>query len=140
MSPETALRYVGQKFCNDNDLFSMYPDLRNAALKRQWQPGKTDWNDQCIMASEIIGRDLRKANILWSKFQVVDYERLKAPAVHRTAAIIYRGLGQAWFEYEQNATAAYNAEMKQGKFAIDLNRNAKVSEYEKRVNVIMGTR
>lgn len=140
MLTSTAINYIGQKFCEDADIFGQYPDLNSTSLMDQWQTGKTDWKEQCFKASEIIAKDLRAQNIIWSKFQIVDYSRLVDPCVHRTAAIIYRGLGQAWFDYEREAMANYNKLMKQGKFAIDLNRDGKITEREKRSEIIWGTR
>ena len=131
-----TLKYVGHRFSNDSDLEAEYPDLSRSALKNAFKTGKTDWNDQIVIASEYLVEDLRGGkNLIRNANQLLDWRLFKHASVHKTAEIIFRAFGQ---DYEQNlkdAIIAYKKSLSVGKFNIDQDRDLQLSEIEKDTNV-----
>jgi len=128
----TEIKHLGHKFATDAVLYTYYPDLNNANIKTAFASGKTDWKDQHFMAAENIIFDLKKSDIIISPSQILDYEIFEKPAVHKIAEIIYRGMGRAYNENRENARKEYNENFNQTFFNIDLNRNANLSDRERR--------
>lgn len=128
---EFGLDYVGQKFSSDPDLYAEYPMLNQTAIKAGWKVGKTDWEDQHILAATYIAKELIQRNLAVSKDQILDISTLRSAAVHKTAHIIYSGLGVK--NYAENIAAAlkaFEAAMKQDKFGLDVNGNARKDRAE----------
>ena len=104
----TSIAYCGHKFATDADLETQYPDLAKSATKTAFKAGKTDWNDQHVVAAEAIIRDLKNRQIVWSRNQVLGWEMFNAAAVHKVAEIIMRGFGDDWSDERQAAREAYD--------------------------------
>lgn len=103
----TSLKFIGSKFSEDADLYPLFPDLNQAALKTLFQAGKTDWNDQHFMAAQAIVDDLKARNLVLSQDQVLDPWAFKTLASYKVAAIIYGGLGDAYAERLKHAHSMY---------------------------------
>lgn len=100
----TALSYVGHKFSTDAQLAGYYPDLNRQAIRTAFSSSaKTTWDDQHILAAEEIVRDLRKMELIQSPAQIVDWEMLQNPAVHKLAEIITTAFGE---KFEENLALA----------------------------------
>lgn len=137
----TALKYAGHKFSSDIELGAEYPDLARATLKTAFKAGKTDWNDQCVIASEYIVEDLRgQKNLIRSANQLLDWRLLKHAGVHKTAEIIFRAFGQDYEENLKNAIIAYKKAVSVGKFNIDQDRDIRLTDLERDTNVTYMTR
>ena len=106
LTPTTKISYIGQRFSNDEILYSFYPDLVN--LKTAYQQGKTNWNEQHYMAAEQVVRDLRTRNIIANRGQILDHELFINAACHKVAEIVYAGCGKAYTEQHKQARVAYN--------------------------------
>jgi hypothetical protein len=126
-----VINYIGQKFCNDHALFSEYPILNNTALMNQFKTGQTDWIPQEVNASTFIVRDLTSRKMILSKDQVLDTKRYELACVHKTAEIIFGGLGTAYIEDKKTAKKEYGISMNQGQYSVDLNQNARLDRSEK---------
>lgn len=111
----TSLSFIGHLFSKDADLFSYYPDLRNTGLMAAWETGKTNWTEQAMVAAGVILRDLRRRNILQTRagFGLMDIEMLQDASSHKTAHIIYGGLGDSFASQRDSALVEY-------KTAVDL--------------------
>lgn len=131
----TALQFIGHRFSNDTDLAAEYPELSQSALKTAYTAGKTTWNDQHLTAADQLIRDLRSNNIIVSKSQILDAERLRMPAIHLTASIIYRALGKGYEDQRVEALRSYKTAMNDRYFNIDLNQNAKLDDGERHYDV-----
>lgn len=127
----TAIKYIGQRFSTDSDLISFYPDLASAQIKAAFASGKTDWKDQSFAAAENIVSDLRARNIVIRGFQIMDPSLFNMPSVHKTAAIIYRGLGNAYIDRAKNADAEYKASLSMGYFEVDTDADGAADVVEK---------
>jgi hypothetical protein len=116
--------YIGQCFSSDTDLYAEYPALRNTGLLNAWQTGKADWNDQHLLSACYITKVLRQKNIIQSNEQLLDLATLKTPSVHKTAQIIFSGLGAK--NYASDIAAAQKAfedSLVMGKFQVDADRD-----------------
>jgi hypothetical protein len=129
----TALRYIGQRFSDDDDLDDLYPALASSTLKAQFQAGKTDWKDQSFAAAEAIERDLRAKNILVRRDQVLRPELFTDASIHKTAEIIYGGLGSNWAERRKEAAEAYTRALPTKFPEIDANQNGAVDISERTI-------
>jgi hypothetical protein len=122
-----TLKYIGQKFATDADLYSLYPDLNNSALKVAFAAGKTTWDEQHFVAADVIARELRNSQIIRDKNQILDDAIFNVPAIHRAAALIYGGLGRAYLEDKKEAEKEYRNAMKMKNFHIDLDADGSLA-------------
>lgn len=127
----TVINYIGYKFCEDVDLYTLYPIFNNTALMTQFKSGKTNWNDQTISASKIIVSDLTSRELIHSKDQIMDSSRYQQSCIHKTAEIIYAGLGTSYRDDKNDAAKEYANAMNVGNFNIDINADGKLDRIEK---------
>jgi len=92
-STSMSIDYIGQRFSSDDELYQEYPMLKAPAILTGWKAGKTDWADQHLTAACYIGKELVQRNILLTNQQILDIATLRSAAVHKTAHVIYSGLG-----------------------------------------------
>lgn len=127
----TALKHIGYLFSDDDDLFGSYPDLQNSNLKTAYETGKTDWREQCFGASEAIIAEMRRRNIIISRNQIFDTSLLLYANIHKTAEIIYGGLGSAYAEARLAAAKAYTEALNIKFFQVDSNASGTIDSQEK---------
>lgn len=112
--------YIGQCFSNDTDLFGEYPQLRNSGLMTAWEQGKANWNDQHLLAATYIAKTLRQKGLIYSNEQLLDIASLRSASVHKTANIIWSGLGAKNYASEIAATEkAFENALTMDKFQVD---------------------
>jgi hypothetical protein len=139
-SSGTTLKYVGQKFADDDILYSFYPDLSLTDIKVGFETGKTSWDEQHYMAAEHIIRDLKKRGIIKSKSQLLDWSLFQAASCHKVAEIVYQAFGQPYADQLKLARAAYNEAIDLKHFSVDLDGDGKLSDFERQSSTIFGTR
>lgn len=127
-----SLKFVGQKFSGDTDLFLYYPDLNNTGLLNAFAAGKTTWDDQSFMATDRLVRDLKKNNSIVSSDQIIDYEIFNEANVHKTAEIIFYGLGASYADLRDRAETKYSEALAQGFLNLDRSANGHLSTAERR--------
>lgn len=141
LTAETELNYIGHKFSSDPALEAEYPDFASANLKNSWEAGKTDWNEQTLLAGEYIVGDLRgKKRAIADASQIMEWDLFEKASVHRTAMIIYRALGKDYLDELGSATKAYNSAMDLGNYGIDKTRDGSLDSGEKEVRTEWLTR
>jgi len=128
----TALGWIGQLFCNDNDLEAEIPDFGSSNYKTAYKTGKTDWEEQCVTGSNKVVDALKSANIIQGEGQILDRYMFKDAAVHRTAAIIFSAFGDDYEDQRKLAMSDFHAAMKTGYLNIDKNDNAILDDHETR--------
>lgn len=128
----TAVHYLGQKFARDLDIYTYYPDLNNSNLKAAYTSGKTDWEEQCYAATQVIIRDLTSREIIHARGQIVDWELMNEACCHQAAAIIYGALGVKFRPNRDEALKQYGASMQKKLFRVDKDGDARLSITEKR--------
>lgn len=129
----TALKFIGHKFSNDNDLAIFYPDLIRSAVLAHFQAAKTSWNDQHIQAAEEIVKDLKKTKIIKSRNQILNWELFRDAACHKVAEIAFNAFGKDYFENRDAARAMYKEEMKKAFYHVDHDNDATLSVMERKV-------
>ena len=107
----TALKYVGHKFSEDEDLNGYYPDLNRSTVKTAFQQGKTDWMEQHVIAAEEVFRQLFNQRQAWSKSQIWEPENFTQAAVHKVAEIIYTSFGDEYEGRRDDARAKFKESM-----------------------------
>lgn len=134
LTASTALKYIGHKFCNDEQLATEYPNTRNSSLKTAFLSGKTTWDEQHFAAAEDIIQDLQSGNILISGNQIVDPEYYTEAAKHRAAMIIYAGLeGEGYEDIRTHAAKEYKKAINKRRYRVDLNQDGRLERVEKQV-------
>lgn len=132
LSGSTTLKYIGQKFSTDTDLYDYYPDLNDTDLKEAFEASKADWIRQHYIAAEKIVNDLISKKIIESRGQILDWYLFREAACHKTAEMIYFALGTPFREDMSAARAAYRECMTKDKFRIDTSMNGRLDQSEKR--------
>lgn len=136
----TVLKYIGERFSDDTDLFDQYPDLRATALMTAFASGKTSWREQHLMAAEAIVRQLRRDGIVIRKEQIMDDTLYNDASIHKTAAIIYNGLGNGFSEKWKRAEELYRKSLDIKFHEVDTNASGHADDCEKSVTTSWGTR
>lgn len=131
-----ALNYIGHRFCDDDQLVSRYPDLNNSNLFTAWESGKTSWNEQCLAASNEIISDLKNRRLIISPDQILSYEDFELAAIHKTAEIIFYGLGKSYEERRAVASKKYYQEINDLVTPFDHDGDASADAHEKTFNVM----
>lgn len=108
LSAGTTLNYVGQRFANDDQLAAIYPELGLSDAKTQWEAGKTNWNEQLVLASDMVVRDLAFKKVLWHRNQVLDIDIFRDVAVHKCAQIIFTAWGNSYERDRDEARRRYD--------------------------------
>lgn len=132
----TTISYIGNRFSNDDELYSLYPDLNNQTMRDQWDRGnpsgtKTTWDEQSFVAADAIIRALKTGDIVVSDSQLMDFEIFKDASIHKTAEIIYGGMGRASQDDKVNAKTSYKDAINIKNFGVDLSRDGNLSRAEK---------
>ena len=132
-----GLSYVGQLFLStDDEIYEIYPLLRETSWLDQWESGKTDWLEQRLNCTNQIVSELEKRSVILSRNQVLDTARLRESCIHLTAQTIFAGLGVDRFEKEiERAGKRYTDAMNMGRYNVDMNADAQVSTYERKATI-----
>lgn len=133
-SGTTTVKYIGQKFSDDDTLYSFYPDLNNTTTLTAFESGKTSWNEQHYMAAEHIVRDLKKRDVVKSRGQILDWSMFQDAACHKVAEIVYTALGRPYFDQLAEARKAYKECMNHSFFNVDLNANGSLDPAERGIS------
>jgi len=127
----TALSYLGYKMCDDNELYTFYPELRDSQLQGAFEDGKTDWIDQEIAASEGIITELGARNIIYSPAQLMNIDLFKMVCVHKTAHLIFSGMGRSHESEAAKAKMRYEQAINVKNFQTDLNQSGNLESAER---------
>jgi len=127
----TEINHIGLKFSDDNALYTFYPEFNNSIMQARWQTGKSDWNEQSFMAADVLIRDLKKTNVIDFRGQILDFELFREAAIHKTAEIIFAGLGNARRPEKLDALASYLEAKNMKQSSIDRDGDANLSKAEK---------
>jgi hypothetical protein len=139
-SAGTIIKYIGQKFANDDTLYSYYPDFNNLDTKAGFESGKTSWDEQHYMAVEYIVADLKNRGIIKSRSQLMDWSIFKNAACRRVACIIYTAFGAPYIDQLTKAESDYSKAMDINYFMIDTSANGSLDPTEVVTSVRFGTR
>lgn len=120
LNANTALSYIGHKFADDTDFSpNGYPDLERSDVKTGFETGKTNWNEQHLVAAEAIVAYLKGKEELQKADQVLDWQQFEIPAVHKAAEIIFSGFGDDYEDDENRARERFLSAIEHMKFTVD---------------------
>lgn len=131
LTPSTSLKFIGQRFSRDTDLYGFYPDLNNSAMQESFAADKANWNEQAYMSADVIVRDLIARKIILARGQIFDHSRFLDASIHKTAELIYRAMGKPFAENRAEAAKSYAAAMNKDFFRIDRNADGRLDPREK---------
>lgn len=119
-----TISYVGQLFVeNDTALTMEYPDLASTAYKTAYAAGKTDWLDQRIIATDRVISELITKGHVKSPEQFLDWRLMKEPTMHKTAELIYKGLGPKLRDDMNAANKSFVHSLEARKFGVSHDGN-----------------
>lgn len=126
----TSFSFMGDLFCDDDDLYTEFPDFRASNVLDSFETGKTDWEEQRIRASRILAQDLVDKGILKDPSQVLNRRDYIYACIQKTAELIYSSFGPDFSEVRLAARNEYYARLKKKIHRIDLNGNALEDRFE----------
>lgn len=132
LTTDIDLKYIGQKFCSDDDLAAIYPQLDRAEYKAVFATGKATWNEQAVLASNEIMDRIKQAYRIDSGKLLLNRIDYKEACVNKLAYIIFRELGDDYEDDRLSANKDYNYHFNLAEPVIDTNKNAIQEEQETR--------
>jgi hypothetical protein len=123
----TAIKYIGQRFNTDDELYSYYPDMQQSGMKTAIKAGKADWAEQSYMAAEAVIRDLVARNVIDSAGQIFDWSLFNEASCHKLAEIVYGALGTAYAEAKKSAAESYGKAMNRRLFRVDTDKSGELT-------------
>lgn len=120
LSPSPIVAYLGHLFVNsDTPLTSEYPILSSSSLKTAYKAGKTDWEEQRFLATELTIESLIQKNIIKSGNEILDISRVRLPTVAKTAQVIFSGMGDDYIQQTQAARDEFERRIHSNLFYVD---------------------
>lgn len=127
---DLELKFVGQKFSDDDDLASDYPDLIRSSVLTRFEAGKTTWEEQHVRAAEVIEQDLVAKKVIVSKGQILLREEYKLASVHKVAEIVFNSFGDDYIDQRDEARKMYKDRMDKVLYRVDSNADGILDDYE----------
>ena len=127
LTDNCIINWIGQKFSNDDDLGSEFPDLNRSAVLTAFESGKTDWEEQHVRAAEIIVKDLVSKQVIFSKGQVLDRDTFMLPSISKVSEIIYNSFGDDYMDQKKESRTEYSLRMNKSIYDVDSNRDGELT-------------
>lgn len=131
LDDDIELEYIGHKFSEDMDLFGEYPIFNDAEFLELYETDKTTWEEQAVIASDLIIQDLKRKNIIFGAEQILDREILRPACVQKVAEIIFNAFGKDYRDQKLECRKEYDTRMDLSKFVVDTNNNGIEDQCEK---------
>jgi hypothetical protein len=127
----TAFSWVGNKFCEDEEIYSEYPDFAKTTVKTSIEAGKTTWEEQIIRASSLIEQDLIDKGIIYEVGQILNRRDYTDACISKTSEIIFRALGDDFQDQRQQSREEYQHRLSKRLHNVDTNADA-IEQIEER--------
>lgn len=125
LSPSPVVSYLGHLFVNsDTPLTSEYPILASSSLKTAYKAGKTDWEEQRFLATQLTIESLIQKNIIKSGNEILDISRVRLPAISKTAQVIFSGMGDDYIQQTNAAKDEFERRVHSNVFYVDHSNTA----------------
>lgn len=131
LTADLDLNWIGQKFSDDDDLGGEHAELVRSGFISSYETGKTDWEEQHVIAAELIADDLIEQNVIVAKEQILYRENLRRASVKKTAQVIYTGMGRDYYDDRDQAKKEYENRINKAVPETDKNRNARLDLNER---------
>lgn len=126
----TEISFLGHKFSNDEDLYSLYPEFETTEAKVRFKDALTTWDSLHFEAAKQIIRELKSDRVINSGNQVLEVEVFKLPSIHKVAELIFSAYGTDWEKDKQQALIEFKKAMKVDLFNVDLDQDGRLSPIE----------
>lgn len=130
LTASVIFSWIGQKFSDDNDIGTYYPDLLDSTLMGKFESGKSDWEEQHIAAASIIVQDLRAKGLIIERGQLVEREDLRLASVAKVAVIAYTPFDDDYSISLENAMKEYSHRINSYRPFIDEDLDGKADDNE----------
>lgn len=120
----TTIGFIGHKFANDEDLYSLYPEFNTSEAKTRFKTGLTTFDQVHFEAAKAVIRDLKSQDVITSGNQLLEWETFRIPAIHKAAELIYNAYGLDYDEDRKLARTNYKEGLNVDLFNVDVNENA----------------
>jgi len=120
----TTLSWIGNLFCEDDDIEAEFPDFGLSSTKTSFEAGKTDWEEQRVIASRELVKDLIDKKIINDGGQILNRRDYREACVQKTAEIIFRSFGDDFIDQRRDARNEYKSRLNRRIHRVDLNSNA----------------
>jgi hypothetical protein len=130
LTADSIMSWIGQKFSNDNDLGSEYPDLNRSTVLTAFEAGKTTWEEQHVRAAEIIVNTLISQKIIYAKGQILERSSFMLPSVSKVAELIFNSFGDDYADQKKDARNEFEKRMNKSIYDVDSNLDGELTEKE----------
>ena len=125
-----TMSWIGQKFSDDYDLGSEFPDIVRPAMLASFGASKTDWEEQHVKASELLVQDLIANKVIDWSGQILVREEFSLACVQKVAELVFNALGDDYLDQKDRAQAEYKRRLDKSVYRIDQNADAILSKGE----------
>lgn len=130
---EASLRFIGQIFATEIDLYSLYPELSSTRTMDNFKRGKTDWLEQMEVVSRQIVKDLRAKNIVFDANNILEIDKLSIPCAHKVAHIVFSAFGEDYAEQRNTAYSMYKEAIDNFRPVVDENEDGIITRQERKI-------
>lgn len=120
----TSFNWIGNVFCEDEDIYPEFPNLEKANTKQAYKVGKLNWEEQRVRASQVLINDLIAKNVIQEKGQILDWRLFTTACVSKTAEIIFSAFGDDYIDNRDAARGEYKLRLSNMNYRADINKNA----------------
>lgn len=138
LSSTTHISKVFYAFCSNSQLRAINPDIDQ--FLTSWASGKTNWNEQILLASEHVVADLKERGLAKSNGEILRFDDVSLACAYKTLELIFIPLGKSYADKRSDYAKAYTKIMNSQRFTFDKNKDGKVQAYEIQSTVTKGVR
>jgi hypothetical protein len=124
------LNFIGTKFSSDQELALEYPDLVRPSVISSFTSGKTDWEDQHLLAAKILAADLIQMQVIKDQSQILNWRDYTDASVHKVAEIAFNAFGESYREQSIAARQEYKQRISRKVHRVDTDSDAIESVHE----------
>lgn len=125
-----GIKWVGDLFCSDDDIYSEYPELASTNAKESFEANKTSWQEQIVIASRMCVNELINKQIIKGGEQILNWRDYTLAAVSKTVQLIFAGFGPDYEKPRIDARNEFSSRITKKIHRVDLDKDAIESVFE----------
>lgn len=137
-SASMSINTLFYAFCSNSQLTAINPDINEFLDK--WESGKTNWNEQIMLASEHVVADLKERGLAKTNGQILRFDDVALATAYKTLSLISIPFGKAYEDKRKEYEKAYHRIMNSQRFTFDITNDGKVQLGEIQNTVARGVR
>jgi len=130
LTASVVLSWVGHLFSDDNSFASEFPDLMRSSNMTSFESGKTDWEEQHVVAAKQLINDIIYQRKIDMVGQILDRRDYELAVNQKVAEIIYTAFGDDYIDQKTEARKEYSSRLNKLFPKVDLNKNARYDVQE----------